>query len=290
MEKTKTSRLLLIFAAVCVACALVFGFTATSSANAQETGADAQLGAVTTSNQSVYRLYNQYTGEHFYTTNYDEMQNLKALGWNFEGEGWIAPQTSSTKVYRLYNPYAPGGDHHYTTSEEEYNALKDAGWSQEGVVFYSASADDGVAIYRWYNPYAASGIHHYTSNKDENSAIAVAGWEEEGVGFYGVKTADPDVVTMPKATLSATKATYDGEVQEKPTVSVEGLTEGTDFEVAWPSDMKNAGEKAVVVTGKGKYANCEAQTLTFTIEKSVITITNIPKQTVKEYDLSLIHI
>ena len=54
--------------------------------------------------QSMYRLYNPYSGEHFYTASADEMGHLASIGWSYEGVGWVAPKQSNTPVYRLYNP------------------------------------------------------------------------------------------------------------------------------------------------------------------------------------------
>ena len=135
---------------------------------------------------AMYRLYNPYTGEHFYTVNANERDTLKSIGWNDEGTGWTAPVKSKTPVYRLYNPYAPGGDHHYTMDVNEYNKLKDAGWRQEGIGWYSDDAK-GTPLYRQYNPYAQTGTHNYTADKHENDVLVSKGWREEGVAWYGVK-------------------------------------------------------------------------------------------------------
>ena len=53
--------------------------------------------------QSMYRLYNIQTWEHFYTASADERENLIDAGWFDEGFGWFAPSISNTPVYRLYN-------------------------------------------------------------------------------------------------------------------------------------------------------------------------------------------
>ena len=135
---------------------------------------------------SMYRLYNKYTGEHFYTGSESERDGLVAAGWTYEGVGWTAPETSGAPVYRLYNPYAPGGDHHYTMSASERDSLVEAGWRYEGVGWFSDDSR-GVALYRQYNPYAATGSHNYTASKAENDSLVTAGWRAEGVAWYGVK-------------------------------------------------------------------------------------------------------
>lgn len=80
----------------------------------------------------MWRLYNPYTGEHFYTANVIERDELGRLGWTLEGVGWTAPATGA-EVWRLYNPFAAGGDHHYTMSRHEYLELQRLGWRGEGV-------------------------------------------------------------------------------------------------------------------------------------------------------------
>ena len=130
---------------------------------------------------SVFRLYNPDSGEHFYTTNEEEMENLASLGWHYEGVAWTTSPDSGTPVYRLYNPYA--GDHHYTTSWEETEHLQTVGWRYEGICWYS---DGTVPVYRLYNPYAQTGPHHFTSSISERDHLASLGWRTEGIGWYGM--------------------------------------------------------------------------------------------------------
>lgn len=146
-----------------------------------------RIAAADTAVQTMHRLYNPYTGEHFYTADTNERDQLSGIGWTYEGIGWTAPGKSNTPVYRLYNSYAPGGDHHYTMSAQERDELKKAGWTDEGVGWYSDDAK-GVPLYRQYNPYASTGTHNYTADKNENDVLVSKGWREEGVAWYGVKT------------------------------------------------------------------------------------------------------
>ena len=127
---------------------------------------------------AMHRLYNQYSGEHFYTESGIESGGLTAGGWTYEGIGWHAPTTSSTPVYRLYNPYEPLGDHHYTTDASERDSMVKAGWTNEGTGWYSDDAE-GTPLYRQYNPYAytmgMSGAHNYTADKAENDRLVEIG-------------------------------------------------------------------------------------------------------------------
>ncbi len=131
----------------------------------------------------MYRLYNPNSGEHFYTREIIERDNLVRLGWNYEGIGWYAPK-SGAPVYRLYNENA--GDHHYTTSAHEKDVLVNAGWEYEGVAWYSAPKSEGKPLYRLYNPNAVSGAHHYTQSEQERDNLISIGWKDEEIGWYGL--------------------------------------------------------------------------------------------------------
>ena len=152
----------------------------------------------------MYRLYNRYTGEHFYTSEEAERESLVSAGWRYEGVGWKAPVKSDTPVYRLYNSHVQGGDHHYTTSASERDALVKVGWTDEGIGWYSAPAyPDGDPILRQYNPFAVTGTHNYTASRAERDALTDTrgkgigwtpegslipyAWLNEGIAWYGVK-------------------------------------------------------------------------------------------------------
>lgn len=136
---------------------------------------------------AMYRYYNPYTGEHFYTDDQKECDALEAAGWVSEGIGWYAPEEGEP-VYRLYNPYVSGGDHHYTTRTEERDELVAQGWLYEGIGWYSGG---DTPLYRQYNPYASSGTHNYTASEAENDALVKMGWKEEGIGWYGIYSPTP---------------------------------------------------------------------------------------------------
>lgn len=128
------------------------------------------------------RLYNPNSGEHFYTSNTYERDNLQRAGWHYEGIGWNAP-TSGSPVYRLYNPNV--GDHHYTLNAAERDTLKRAGWRYEGVSWYSPNS--GIPLYRLYNPNARTGTHHYTMLVSERDHLKRVGWRYEGISWYGIQ-------------------------------------------------------------------------------------------------------
>ena len=132
---------------------------------------------------TMYRLYNQWSGEHLFTESYDEYQYLCSLGWNGEGRAWLAPAKSNTPIYRLYNPYS--GDHHYTSSKSEYDQLCSIGWNGEGIMAYSDD-QQRVPIYRLFNRWLTQGTHLYTTSWDEYCQLGAIGWNQESIAFYAV--------------------------------------------------------------------------------------------------------
>jgi DNA-entry nuclease len=129
---------------------------------------------------NVYRLYNQWSGEHLFTTDREEYDSLPAHGWKQEGTGWIAETEGGEPVYRLYNPYS--GEHFYTKDRREYDSLPGYGWKQEGISFHGTSK--GREVYRLYNPY--SGQHFFTIDQSEYNQLGKAGWLQEGTAWYAV--------------------------------------------------------------------------------------------------------
>lgn len=143
--------------------------------------AQAPLEAQAVTYENMYRLYNRYSGEHFYTDSLEEIKSLAVTGWNLEGVGWVAPSQSSSPVYRLYNPFS--SDHHYTLSAEERDALVGIGWSNEGVGWYSDTTVSKKPLLRQFNPYATIGTHNYTLSAEERDALVAIGWQDEGTAW-----------------------------------------------------------------------------------------------------------
>ena len=132
----------------------------------------------------MFRLYNRWSYEHFYTGDEAERDRLVTAGWTYEGIGWYAP-TTGDPVYRLYNKWAPGGDHHYTMDRAEYDYLCSVGWTGEGIGWYS-DPNQTVPVYREYNPYEQAHNHNYTPDRAEHDHLVSLGWKDEGIGWYGV--------------------------------------------------------------------------------------------------------
>lgn len=147
---------------------------------------DTTTGKVTSKKPSVpmYRLYNQWSGEHLFTLSKDEVNSLTGIGWKYEGVAWQSPVGSNSPVYRLYNPYS--GDHFYTSSWDEYSSLGRIGWNQEGISFYSADASTGKPIYRLFNRWLTQGTHLFTTSADEYQYLGSIGWNQERIAFYSL--------------------------------------------------------------------------------------------------------
>lgn len=185
------NKLNLLYCRNLVLFALLFGISMFSFI----TTAYGQTGA----NVSLYRMYNPYSGEHFYTDSTSERQDLMIAGWNYEGIGWKSPVSSSSPVYRLYNPYVPGGDHHYTRSVDEYRELMSLGWVGEGIGWYSDD-NETVSVYREYNPNAFSCNHNFTTSSTEHNQLVAYGWHDESqngaYAWYAVEGGDPNDMNL----------------------------------------------------------------------------------------------
>ena len=155
------------------------------------------------------RLYNPNSGEHFYTKDNSEKNNLVKHGWKYEGIGWVAPDTGAD-VYRLYNKNA--GDHHYTTNFAEKNNLVKLGWKYEGVGWKSDTYK-GVKLHRAYNPNAKAGSHNYTINYAEQQNLIKHGWKNEGTAWFGM---NPNQ----KFNIKVVHKGSDGKVLNQQTVAV----------------------------------------------------------------------
>jgi len=131
---------------------------------------------------TMYRLYNGYSGEHFYTSNYSEATYLTGTGWSYEGAAWFAP-ANGDEVYRLYNAYST--EHHYTKDVGEKDYLVGSGWNYEGVGWKTSNS--GIPVYRLFNPNnPGPAAHHYTTDENERNVLISSGWNDEGIGWYGV--------------------------------------------------------------------------------------------------------
>ena len=215
----------------------------------------------------VFCAYNKNNGEHFFTANEAEYNNLVSIGWDGEGQKWSAPLYSDSPIYRLYNQNS--GEHYFTLSEAEAAMLASVGWNDEGVGMYSDD-DMGTPIYCMYNPNATgqfeAGAHHYTKNEAEAASLESIGWvwtNDRQAAFYGVEEEEP---VGGEVTLSTTSPkvgdTIKANVNLVGTDTVEGYQwtlNGAEIEGATNSsytvpDTANRGDliSVVVYTSAGQ--------------------------------------
>ncbi|MDO4526855.1 MAG: hypothetical protein Q4B87_02060 [Candidatus Saccharibacteria bacterium] len=137
----------------------------------------------------IYRMYNPNSGEHFYTKDPAERDNLISVGWRYEPQEAIAPDfdaEGAEPVYRVYNPNS--GLHHYTMDVAEAKTLKMLGWNYEGVSFYAFAPDssNGSPVHRLYCPFPdANGQnqHVYTTLIEEKNYLIRLGYVSEGISW-----------------------------------------------------------------------------------------------------------
>ena len=182
---------------------------------------------------TVNKFYNDAAkggdGEHLFTKDADEMSWLSSLPtWNNEGEAWKAPVSSSTSVYRCYNPNS--GEHLYV--DEGYaDYLAGMGWNKEKLAFYS---DDemGTPVYRLWNGQDGVGSHHFTTDEGEVEWLVGQGWTAEDVAFYGIKEESSEVQLAPSNGFQS-----DGTVINTDTLNlVFGANFGVPSSIVWYKD------------------------------------------------------
>ena len=141
----------------------------------------------------VFRFFDPANGQHFFTDNTSETQQITATRPDMvsEGTGFRSVDPSSgdanaAPVYRFFDTKT--GDHFFTANTQEKNAVLQTrpDMSYEGIGFYehtTAQAGD-AAVYRYFQP--ATGGHFYTQSAAEMQAIGVTRPDlvSEGIAFY----------------------------------------------------------------------------------------------------------
>ena len=181
-----------------------------------------------------------------------------------------------TKQYTKYNEMPPGMSVGVTLMlNEEEDSLDSTAYlvAQDGSIITTMEMVEEISSYdgkpRWRGKYTVP---------DQD--------------FYLRFTSNPIPDT---ATLSATSMTYNGKAR-KPKVTIEGLTEGKDFKVAYANN-KNAGTATVTITGIGAYGGSYTRNFTILPKSITPTVTvaavtyngkaRIPSVTVKDGSTTL---
>jgi len=144
--------------------------------------------------KSIYRFFNKMKGNHFYTKNKSEKNNIRNTlqnEWNYEGVAYKAYDSADANIlplYRFWNKKT--GFHFYTQNEGEknnlINNLSDT-WNYEGVAYYAYSTNQpgSIPLYRFFNK--IKGNHFYTKNATEKNNIITTlsnEWNYEGEAWY----------------------------------------------------------------------------------------------------------
>jgi len=154
-----------------------------------------------------YRLFKGTTGDHFYTTSYDEAQNAeKNFGYKSEGIACYVYSYAADDTVPLYRLYKSSTQHHfYTTNEAEAKNAEQNGYTSEGTACYVYPTNseqppkDSVKFYRLYNSKVDD--HFYTTNKAEaDKATKSYGYKLEGIACY-VYATDSKPYSVGKAKL-----------------------------------------------------------------------------------------
>ena len=191
--------------------------------------------------EPVYRLYNNVSSEHLFTTDKTEYDNLLKLtkqgksNWIGENIEWyslavgrelydesgnktgtVTAPSGCKAVWRLYNPSLGAMfrcSHYYTSDEAEITKLCNSyGWQKEKIAFWDYGTQ---TIYTAYSE-ALGSQHHYTSDKTEWQGLD-GGWDKETskngtIGFFGA------IVHPHKWTPVYTTVHHDAVTHEEPII------------------------------------------------------------------------
>jgi hypothetical protein len=162
-------------------CALVGATIVGSAGTARATGSTPD---------PLYRLNNPSTGDHLFTTSFDEVISaVNQNGYKLEGVAakcFTSPQPGATPFYRLLSP----SEHFYTASEQEAEiAVASSGYHREGTAcwVYSSQVANTCPIYRW----VVAGHHFYTQSWNEVLTVLRNGQASfEGEAAYAFPAGD----------------------------------------------------------------------------------------------------
>lgn len=133
---------------------------------------------IETSTVPVYSYYSPSTVDHFYTHNFNELENGNKH-WRYDGIAFkiLNKQLPNTVAFHRYNNPSMG-KHFYTANLGEVSNLGN-GWLYEGIVgyIYTSSNEFNVPVYRFYNSRKLD--HYYSTN-----ISGINGYTLEGIAAY----------------------------------------------------------------------------------------------------------
>ncbi len=142
---------------------------------------------ITASTETIYSVYNPYTGEIVYTPDAAEKNALVSSGWTDQGILWDTSKdpTVAAPVYRLYNPVT--GEHFYTINQSEVIACAKMGFTFEGSAFHVPLKGKLIPVYRMFCSKVAAGAHRFVEDETEVARLEATGnWVKEGVAWYTI--------------------------------------------------------------------------------------------------------
>jgi hypothetical protein len=166
-----------------LACALIVAGVTAGPASASAAAKPDQDNAVQPlAATSFYRLWHQPSGDHFHTTDWNEVLTAVQLGYTYEGDRTKVSNSDDDDLvpfYRLWNPTT--NDHFHTTDWNEVLNAVQQGYRYEGIrcFVYPANSDKGIPFYRLWNP--ANGDHFHTTEWGEVLTAIQQGYRYEGI-------------------------------------------------------------------------------------------------------------
>lgn len=143
------------------------------------------------SDNAVFRFFNEKTGVHFYTPNRQEAENVvtNLNQFDFEGPSFQSPDSDNPEaieVFRFFNTET--GTHFYTANAAERDNVIDNldAFEFEGIGYhaYRGDGEERVGVHRFFNE--DSGAHFYTPSDAEAEQVmqTLDSFKYEGVAFY----------------------------------------------------------------------------------------------------------
>jgi hypothetical protein len=165
-----------------LACALVVAGVAAAPAFASAPAKPNQNVSPALAATSFYRLYQPSSGDHFHTTDWNEVLTAVQLGYQYEGDRTKVSSSDDGDLvpfYRLWNP--ANNDHFHTTDWNEVLTAAQLGYRYEGIraYVYPANSSRGIPFHRLYNP--TNGDHFHTTEWGEVLTAVQQGYRYEGV-------------------------------------------------------------------------------------------------------------
>ncbi|EPS94903.1 hypothetical protein FOMPIDRAFT_1054665 [Fomitopsis schrenkii] len=176
--------------------------------------------------------------DHFYTTDYKEMEDAVESGdYEYQGIAGLVLRNPTQSTVPLYAVYHPGSkssyfEHYYTTSQQEADTcISKEGYVDQGTAanVYATQICGSIPLYYVWIPNKDS---LYTTNETEREyAIKTLGYKDEGIACYVL----PELLSTRPGLHLADNQHLSGTV-----IAVEMATLGESSPAATPPQFKSA--------------------------------------------------